>query len=290
MLERQQALAALHQEILACRRCALAGYHVEGAPVLGGTPDMLTDAHHVMLIGQAPGRVEAGNGRPFSGPAGKRLFGWLAGVGIAEDAFRRQVYMAAMTRCYPGPSPTGHGDRRPTSRELALCRRFLDRQIDLVVPQLVLLVGGLAIEAFLGKLKLDEAVGRFHERNAWRYLALPHPSGASTWLNDPSHQALLRRSLDLLRASGLILPSAGSALDLHQSQKGSGRATDSGLRLSDCGLGLDHEAPTINVERLAGDERSGAGGQEDDGVGNLAGRAQPAHGDGGDQPGLQVVG
>jgi uracil-DNA glycosylase family 4 len=236
VLERQQALAALHQEMLACRRCALAGYHVEGTPVLGGTPDMLAGARRVMLIGQAPGRVEAGNGRPFSGPAGKRLFGWLAGAGIAEDAFRRQVYMAAMTRCYPGASPTGHGDRRPSAQELAFCRRFLDRQIDLIGPELVLLVGGLAIEAFLGKLKLDAAVGRFHERDALRYLALPHPSGASTWLNDPSHQALLRRSLDLLCASGLILPTTGSALGLPQSHGENAWTTDFGLRTQDSGL------------------------------------------------------
>jgi len=209
MLDRQQEMAALHQEILACRRCKLAGYFIEGTPVLGGAVDMLDHARRVMLIGQAPGRVEAGSGRPFSGPAGKRLFGWLAGVGIAEDTFRRQVYIAAMTRCYPGSSPTGHGDRRPSAAELALCRGFLDRQIDLIRPELVLVVGGLAIEAFLGKLKLDQAVGRLHRQGGVRYLALPHPSGASTWLNQAAHQVLLHRSLELLLESGLIRPDAG---------------------------------------------------------------------------------
>ena len=158
----------------------------------------------VLLVGQAPGRTEAGNGRPFSGPAGKRLFGWLASIGIDERSFRRSVAMAAMTRCYPGPSPTGHGDRRPTPSELALCREFLDRQIALTSPELVLLVGGMAIEALLGKIKLDDAVGCVHERDGIRYLPLPHPSGASTWLNAPAHQALLRRSLELLRDSGVI--------------------------------------------------------------------------------------
>src|SRR6266545_4185293 len=90
LAQRQAALTALHQEILACRRCALAGYHVEGAPILGGTPEMLAQARRVMLIGQAPGKTEANNGLPFSGPSGRRLFGWLATVGISEDAFRRQ--------------------------------------------------------------------------------------------------------------------------------------------------------------------------------------------------------
>lgn len=157
-----------------------------------------------MLIGQAPGRREAGNGRPFSGPAGRRLFSWLAGVGIEEHAFRRQVFMAAMTRCYPGPSPTGHGDRRPSPAELALCRPFLDRQLALVQPELVLLVGGLAIEAFLGKMPLQQAVGHCHVRAGVRYLPLPHPSGASTWLNHPAHRALLQQSLALLVESGLL--------------------------------------------------------------------------------------
>ena len=208
---RQRALAALHREILACRRCSLAGYRVEGAPVLGGDPAMLARARRVMLVGQAPGRTEAGSGRPFSGPAGRRLFQWLAGAGIPEDVFRRQVYMAAMTRCYPGPAPTGHGDRRPSAAELALCRSFLDRQLALVQPELVLLVGGMAIEAKLGKMPLDRAVGRLHERDGVRYLPLPHPSGASTWLNRAAHQDLLRQALRLLAQSGLIQAAGADA-------------------------------------------------------------------------------
>jgi len=202
--KRQATLAALHAEILACRRCTLAGYRVEGTPVLGGTPEMLARPRRVMLVGQAPGRMEAGNGRPFSGPAGKRLFSWLIGIGVDEESFRRQVYMAALTRCYPGPSPSGHGDRRPSAHELLLCRQFLDRQMEIVQPELVLLVGGMATEAFLGKLKLEEAIGHLHERDGVRYVPLPHPSGASTWLNDPAHQALLGQALNLIHDSGLI--------------------------------------------------------------------------------------
>ena len=81
-------------------------------------------------------------------------------------------------------------------------RRFLAENH--LKPELVLLVGGMAIEALLGKVKLDAAVGRVFERDGVRYLPLPHPSGASTWFNKPEHQALLRRSLELLRESGLL--------------------------------------------------------------------------------------
>jgi uracil-DNA glycosylase len=193
------ALGALHAEIMACRRCALAGFPVSGAPVVAGVPAIAGWRRRFALVGQAPGRVEATNGRPFSGPAGKRLFKWLGAAGIAEEVFRRRVYMAAMTRCFPGPSPTGHGDRRPSPAELALCRPYLDRALALVQPQVVILVGGMAIEALLGKLPLAEAVGRAHVRERVTYLPLPHPSGASTWTNHPAHQALLASALDLLR-------------------------------------------------------------------------------------------
>lgn len=206
LVPRQRALARVNEEIAGCLRCRAAGHAVAGVPVLGGDPTMLERSPRVMLVGQAPGRTEAGNGRPFSGPAGRRLFEWLASVGIGEATFRRQVYMAAMTRCYPGPSASGHGDRRPSPAELALCRPFLDRQLALIQPELVILVGGMALEAFLGKMMLSLAVGRIHERSGIRYLPLPHPSGASTWLNQPAHRQLVGRALDLLAAAQLISP------------------------------------------------------------------------------------
>lgn len=188
----------LHEEILACRRCAVAGHHVEGRPVLSGDPQIVTRQARVMLVGQAPGRTEAGNGRPFSGPAGRRLFQWLAMAGIEESAFRQEVYMAAMTRCYPGPAASGHGDRRPSRQELALCRGYLDRAMWLVRPQVVVLVGGMAIDALLGKAPLSQLVGTVHMRSGVAYLPLPHPSGASTWFNQPAHRALLDQALRTL--------------------------------------------------------------------------------------------
>ena len=128
-----------------------------------------------MMVGQAPGRTEADSGRPFSGSAGRTLFGWLAEAGIEEERFRGQVYIAAMTRCFPGPAPSGSGDRRPSPPELALCRGYLSRELALVQPELVVLVGGMAIEGLLGKGPLHEAVGRFHEREGVRYLPAAAP-------------------------------------------------------------------------------------------------------------------
>jgi uracil-DNA glycosylase family 4 len=203
---RRETLAALHAEILGCRKCALAGHPIFGTPVIGGDAFMLARARRVMLVGQAPGRTEADSGRPFSGSAGRTLFGWLAEVGIEEERFRSQVYIAAMTRCFPGPAPSGSGDRRPSPAELALCRGYLNRERALVQPELVVLVGGMAIEGLLGKLPLHEAVGRIHEREGVQYLPLPHPSGASRWNNVPQNRELRRRAIALLAASGLIEP------------------------------------------------------------------------------------
>ena len=209
----------LHREIASCRRCATAGYPIQGRPILssidplpvGAAPASQVDRpRQVMLIGQAPGRQEAAGGQPFMGPAGRRLFAWLERIGIDERSFRQQVYMTAVTKCYPGPSAGGHGDRLPSAAERALCRPFLDRQVRLVNPSLVILVGRLAIETFLGKVRLAGTIGRCFERDERQWLPLPHPSGASTWLNRPHHQALLTRALELLRDSGLVKGTAAA--------------------------------------------------------------------------------
>ncbi|MBA3403551.1 MAG: uracil-DNA glycosylase, partial [Gemmatimonadaceae bacterium] len=74
-----------------------------------------------MLVGQAPGKVEANGGVPFSGRAGKTLFRWLARAGMDEITAREKIYIAAVTRCFPGPHPGGRGDRVPTLEEQGRC-------------------------------------------------------------------------------------------------------------------------------------------------------------------------
>jgi uracil-DNA glycosylase len=193
----------LRTEMRACRRCLEAGYDiVPGAVFSGPAPAAL------MLVGQAPGVTEAQVKRPFNASSGMRLFQWLAVAGLEEDDFRRNYYMTAVTKCYPGKHPGGKGDRRPTRAEQRLCRPFLDQEIALVQPIAILAVGGLAIETLLGrKLRLAEAVGRVFEVGGRWVLPLPHPSGASLWPNRPENQARLERALVLLREELLpILP------------------------------------------------------------------------------------
>lgn len=188
-------LLAAHNEALGgCTRCGLAE---AVRPIISESR-----SPRAMLVGQAPGKVEVGDRRPFAGRAGKTLFSWLELAGVDEPAIRREVYIAAMTRCYPGPSPSGRGDRVPSIHERELCSDWLESELRIIRPALLIPVGRLAIDRFLGAGKLDEVVGKRHvvrhvggESVA---IALPHPSGASSWVNEPGHRALLELSLGLL--------------------------------------------------------------------------------------------
>ncbi|MGA9776434.1 MAG: uracil-DNA glycosylase [Candidatus Dormiibacterota bacterium] len=202
------ALAELHRNVAGCRRCVAAGLLERAAPVL---PQPVPS--QLVLVGQAPGRVEERSGRPFSGRAGRQLFSWLerAGLGSEEEA-RRRIYVTSITKCFPGPGPGGSGDRRPSRAEIELCRPYLDRQLSLLRPWLVVAVGQLALDRFLLGRPLGQLVGRLFdssgaeldhsslERNAQLplVLPLPHPSGASRWLNQTENRELLGLALDLL--------------------------------------------------------------------------------------------
>jgi uracil-DNA glycosylase len=188
------AIEDLHRRILACRLCQGAGYIEQAAPVVWGRRD-----DRIMLIGQAPGVTEVEVRRPFQGRAGRELFRWMRSVGIEEEAFRTKVYMTAITKCFPGRSSSGSGDRRPSPAEIALCRPWLEAQLELIRPETILPVGGLAIERFFPKQPLSELIGKRFWRDGAVLVPLPHPSGASRWLNAPKHRALLQQALALVR-------------------------------------------------------------------------------------------
>jgi uracil-DNA glycosylase len=188
-------LLAQHSAALgACRRC---GYDAEVAPIVSPAR-----APMVMLVGQAPGRTEARSGRPFAGRAGGTLFRWLASVGLDEERAREHIYIAAITRCYPGPSPSGRGDRVPSPRERELCGSWLDQELRLIRPRVLIPVGRLAVDHFLGPEPLDRLIGRAHDvqHAGGRALTipLPHPSGASSWIHQRGHKAQLQSALQLL--------------------------------------------------------------------------------------------
>lgn len=155
----------------------------------------------VMLIGQAPGVREGPAGKPFAWTAGKTMFGWFAQLGLAEAAFRERVYMSAVCRCFPGKSAKGGGDRVPSADEVTRCSRHLAREIRLLHPQLVIPVGKLAIAQLVPDVaQLAEIVGSRRRGQLagvdFDVIALPHPSGASTWHRMEPGKTLLARALD----------------------------------------------------------------------------------------------
>ncbi|HCP32010.1 TPA: uracil-DNA glycosylase [Candidatus Acetothermia bacterium] len=189
----EASLAKLHEEMRHCRRCLKAGYPITSGAIFSG-PATAT----VMVVGQAPGVREKETGLPFSGPAGKRLFSWLAKAGFEEEEFRAMQYITAITRCYPGKGRS-RGDRVPTAEERKLCAPFLVCELDLVQPGLIIPVGRVAIDHFLGRGKLADLIGVVFEKDGRLFLPLPHPSGANLWLNRPKSQALIRAALGRLR-------------------------------------------------------------------------------------------
>jgi uracil-DNA glycosylase len=194
MVSQVVRLKTLHAELDACSACPkMIGPVVHGGPV----------ASKVLLVGQAPGPREGSFGRPFAWTAGKTLFRWFEeSMGIREDEFREHVYMAAVARCFPGKA-NGGGDRKPDFEEIARCRTFLEREVSILQPELVLAVGSLAITEVLGKeavgKKLDTLVGRV-VKTRWHgveldVVPLPHPSGASPWHKMEPGKTLLGKAL-----------------------------------------------------------------------------------------------
>lgn len=156
----------------------------------------------ILLIGQAPGDKEPALGRPFAWTAGKTLFKWFESIGLSEDRFRQQVYMAAVCRCFPGKNPKG-GDRVPDATEIANCSQWLQAEIKLLQPELVLLVGKLAISQYLQVNRLTEVIGQRFSQQLYgvrtELIPLPHPSGASTWHRMSPGKELLQDALELVR-------------------------------------------------------------------------------------------
>ena len=182
-----------HQQALrACRKCP-----DMIPPVITGTPVN----SKIILIGQAPGDREGELGRPFGWTAGKTLFKWFSSIGLEEEQFRQQIYIAAVCRCFPGKKPKG-GDRVPTKDEIAQCKPWLEAEFELMKPTLILPIGKLAISQFIEVDKLIDVIGQSFKKEIGRLtveiIPLPHPSGASTWHQRPPGKDLLEQALKLI--------------------------------------------------------------------------------------------
>jgi uracil-DNA glycosylase family 4 len=210
MIAERRRPERLHARIRACAKCVDSGYLPSAFPIVAGKA-----SDRVMIIGQAPGAVELTTGLPFSGRAGAELRRWLAQAGIDEDHL---PYRTSITKCFPGKAMTGAGDRRPSPPEVALCAPWLDAELALIRPRVILLVGTLAIERFWGRVPLSDVVGRSRIDGDRVLIPLPHPSGASRWLNQPENRLRLRRALAVVRRSVVGLDIAASAAKMLRSR------------------------------------------------------------------------
>jgi len=170
---------------------------MKSTPVSGGA--IVSD---VMIIGQAPGPREPVLRRPFAHTAGKTLFRWFEEFcGMNEAAVRSKIYFAAVCRCFPGKN-SGGTDRVPAPDEIRNCSLWMDHEIEILRPRLIIPVGRLAITQFIDCTKLEKVIGRKFrvERAGRRFdaIPLPHPSGASPWHKIAPGKELLRRALRLI--------------------------------------------------------------------------------------------
>lgn len=186
-----RSVASLQRDNARCRACVDAGFPLESWPVRAPYA-----GQRAYLFGQAPGVVEGEERLPWRGRAGQRLRGW---IGLEGDALYETFYCASVTRCYPGRPPSGRGDRAPTTREQELCDFWRDRELELLQPELIVTVGGLALRRLLGVSALTDAIGKSytlpHDLGHAIVIPLPHPSGASGWLNEQANRARLGKAL-----------------------------------------------------------------------------------------------
>jgi uracil-DNA glycosylase len=188
---RYRSIASLQRDNRVCRACAEAGFPLESLPIV-----QPYRGQHAYMFGQAPGIQEGVERLPWRGRAGKTLRKWLD---LDEETFYATFYCASVTRCYPGRAPSGRGDRNPTPREQDLCSLWREWEFELVRPQLIVTVGGLAARRLLGAKSITECVGMRYELNDAVAIPLPHPSGASSWLNNAANRARVDDAAAVIR-------------------------------------------------------------------------------------------
>ena len=192
------ALSELHEEITHCQRCQLAKYRTKAVPGEGA------ENAEIMFIGEAPGWHEDQQGRPFVGPAGQYLNQLLASIGLG----REQVYIANVIKC----RPTMNRDPLPT--EIQNCHIWLERQIELIRPKMIVTLGRYSMAMFFPGKSISKIHGTAQKRDNIIYYAMYHPAAAL-------HQQSLHRSIeeDMLKIPSLLTQAEGMAEAKQQPQQ-----------------------------------------------------------------------
>ncbi len=153
-------LSNLAQEVRQCTKCPLWEARISAVPGEGPS-----DAR-VMIVGEAPGRTEDLDGRPFVGSAGRNLETFLREAGLGRD----EIFITNTVKCRP-PS-----NRRPNRKEIETCYQYLRKQIDLIAPEMVVLLGDVALKEFFPEANLSRVHGRTLKRNEIGFFPTYHPA------------------------------------------------------------------------------------------------------------------
>jgi len=183
MAERADELATLEQEVSACPLCDLSRTRKRAVPGEGRV-----DAE-VMFIGEGPGFNEDQQGRPFVGPAGRLLNELLASIGLARD----QVYITNVVKCRPP------NNRDPMPQEIAACAPYLERQLALIKPKVVVTLGRYSMAKFFPGASITKIHGQPKRIGATFYFPMFHPAAA---LRQESYMAAVKA--DMLKIPALI--------------------------------------------------------------------------------------
>jgi uracil-DNA glycosylase family 4 len=167
------ALAQLCEEIEACQNCELAKYRTKVVPGEGAE-----DAD-LLFIGEAPGWHEDQQGRPFVGPAGQFLDQLLTSIGL----HREEVYIANVIKCRPPQN------REPLPAEIQSCRKWLDRQIEIIQPQIIITLGRYSLARYFPNESISKIHGKPRKLGDVICYPMYHPAAAL-------HQGSLRRTIE----------------------------------------------------------------------------------------------
>jgi len=172
-------LQRLAEEVQGCTRCDLYRDASHGVPG-EGPPDS-----NILLVGEAPGRNEDRQGRPFVGAAGQFLEQLLALAGLR----RSDVYITNVVKHWPNQDNGRYRENRaPEPAEILACRPFLDRQIRLIDPRVIVTLGRFSLATFFPGVRISDVHGQVREHDGRFFFHMYHPAAAL-------HQQSLRDTL-----------------------------------------------------------------------------------------------
>jgi uracil-DNA glycosylase len=155
-------LSELEEEIKACQACTLCKSRVKSVPGEG------SEEATVMFIGEAPGFHENQQGRPFVGAAGQFLDQLLASIGLD----RSKVFIANVVKCRPP------NNRDPLPEEIAACKHYLDRQIEIIKPKIIVTLGRFSMARYFPGVLISKVHGQPKRENGIVYFPMFHPAAA----------------------------------------------------------------------------------------------------------------